>query len=62
MTLNDWLSFEIYIMDLCEAENPKSCEDLEDFADEIHQRVENAIQDYIRDDDDLDVLDYDPRY
>jgi len=62
MTYKDGLSLEIYIMDLCEALKPKSCADLENFADEVHQHVEIAIQDYIDDDENLKLDDYDPRY
>lgn len=56
------LSFDIYIMDLIEAQKPKSVKDLIDFSEDLHQRVEMAIQDYIYDDDTLDLDDYDPQY
>ena len=56
------LSFDIYIMDLIETQKPKSAKDLIDFSEDLHQRVEMAIQDYIYDDDTLDLDDYDPQY
>jgi len=62
MTYNDGLSLELYIMELCEALKPKSCEDLEVFADQIHQHVEIAIEDFISDSENLNIDDYEPRY
>lgn len=56
------LSFDIYIMDLIEVQKPKSAKDLIDFSEDLHQRIEMAIQDYIYDDDTLDLDDYDPQY
>lgn len=62
LTLNQRLDFDIYIMDLCEVIKPKSCKDLEDLSEELHERVEMAIQDYICDDENLDIADYETRY
>ena len=56
------LSFDIYIMDLIEAQKPKSAKDLIDFSEDLHQRVEMAIQDYIFDDENLDIDDYEAPY
>ncbi|HII08592.1 MAG TPA: hypothetical protein HA355_03275 [Methanosphaera sp.] len=49
-------------MDLCEAVKPKSCVDLEDISEDLHQRVEIAIQDYIYDSEILNIDDYNPLY
>ena len=56
------LSFDIYIMDLIEAQKPKSAKDLIDFSEDLHQRMEMAIQDYIFDDENLDIDDYEAPY
>ena len=56
------LSFDIYIMDLIEAQKPKSAKDLIDFSEDLHQRIEMAIQDYIYDDENLDIDDYEAPY
>lgn len=62
MTYQEGLRLEIYVMDLCEKLKPKSCTDLENLADEIHQHVEIAIQDYVYDDENLNIDDYNPSY
>ncbi len=49
MDKTNGLSFEIYVMELCESYKPKKAEDLEKLSDELHQRIENAIADYISD-------------
>ena len=51
--------FEIYIMDLAEAHDIKTKEELEFFADRLHEHLETAIQDYAMDED---IEDYDPCY
>lgn len=56
------LSFDIYIMNLIEAQKPKSAKDLIDFSEDLHQRIEMAIQDYIYDDENLDIYDYEAPY
>ena len=58
------LSFEIYIMDLIEAykSDLTSASDLNDFSEDLHQRIEVAIQDYIYDDENLDIDDYEAPY
>lgn len=58
------LSFEIYIMDLIEAykSDLTSASDLNDFSEDLHQRVEMAIQDYIFDDENLEIDDYEAPY
>ena len=62
LTLKQELDFDLYVMDLCEAIKPKSCKDLEDLSEELHERLEMAIQDYIYDDEILDIHDYESRY
>ena len=56
------LEFDLYVMDLCAEQHPKSCKDLEKLSETLHERVELAIQDYIYDDDDLDIHDYEANY
>lgn len=43
------LNFDIYVMDLCEIINPQKASDLNNFSEDLHERVEMAIQDYIYD-------------
>lgn len=62
ISFSDGLNFEILVMDLCEAAKPKSCVDLEDISEDLHQRVEIAIQDYIYDSENLNIDDYNPLY
>ena len=57
MTRNEQLEFEIYVMDL--AEKCKTKEDYERLAGELHESVENAIQDLCMDNG---IDDYDPCY
>ena len=56
------LEFDIYVMELCEIISPKSCKDLECLSEDLHERVEMAIQDYIYDSDSLDIDDYNASY
>ena len=49
-------------MDLCDGVNPKSCKDLEELSEDLHERIEGAIQDYIMDSEELDIEDYEARY
>ena len=62
LTYKDGLNFDIYVMDLCEGINPKSCNDLEELSEDLHERIETAIQDYILDSDSLNIDDYEPSY
>lgn len=64
LTFMQGLHFDIYVLDLFEEIKPKSCKDLEDLSEELHERLEMAIQDYIHDYDDeiLDIHDYESRY
>lgn len=62
LNYKDGLSFDIYIMDLCEIQKPKTCKDLEELSGDLHERIECAIQDYIDDDETLNIEDYDPSY
>ena len=45
----DGISFELYVMDLCEKAKPTTAEDLSILSGDLHQRIEVAIEDYIRD-------------
>jgi len=49
LAYNDGLNFDIYIMDLCKIAKPKRAEDLEELSEELHQRIEMAIDDFIAD-------------
>jgi hypothetical protein len=49
-------------MDLCDLAKPKSCKDLEELAEDLHERVEMAIEDYINDSDNLNIDDYEGAY
>lgn len=62
LTWEEGLNFDIYIMDLIESKQPKNASELIDFSEELHQRVEMAIQDYIYDDEKLDINDYEAQY
>ena len=45
----DGLNFDIYIIDLCEVIKPQTAEDLNEFSDDLHIRIEMAIEDFISD-------------
>ena len=62
LTGEEGLNFDIYIMDLIESKQPTNASELIDFSEELHQRVEMAIQDYIYDDEKLDINDYEAPY
>ena len=49
------LNFEIYVMTLCEESKPKTEKDLEELAEELHQRVEIAVVDYINESDRFNI-------
>lgn len=49
LSFADGLNFDIYIMDLCEELKPQKAEDLNEFSEDLHQRIEMAIEDFITD-------------
>ena len=49
MKPNDWLRFEIMIMDIIEDEKINDADSLSDFSVELHEHVETALQDYAYD-------------
>ena len=59
MTRNELLSFELYVMDLCEAQGCKVTEDYEILAETLHEAIETAIQDMCLDEG---IDDYSPSY
>lgn len=59
MKYADLISFEIYVMDLCDAEGCKTAEDFEKLSGLLHEHVETAIQDMCMD---SGIEDYDPMY
>lgn len=58
----DSLNFEIYVGDLIEALKPKSEEEIEQIADELHQSLEIGISDFIDDSEEFDLDNYHPLY
>ena len=62
MTYMDQLHFELAIYDFLAEVKPESCKDLEDISETLHIALENAIQDYITDDESLNIEDYSPIY
>ena len=62
MTYMDQLHFELAIGDFLEGLGPESCKELEDISETLHIALENAIQDYISDDESLNIEDYTPNY
>lgn len=62
MTYMDQLHVEIFIGDFLESLDIKSIEDVEDIYKSLHEAVDNAIYDYIDDNDELDYADYNPGY
>ena len=59
MNRNQWLEFELYVMDLAIEEKCETAKDYEDLAQDLHEHVEIAIQDLCWDND---IDDYDPSY
>ena len=55
-------NFEIYVMTLCEEIKPKTEKDLEDLAEELHQRIEIAVEDFINESDKFDIENYNGMY
>ena len=62
LSFNAGNNFDIYIMDLCEEIKPKTEKDLEELAEELHQRIEMAVEDFINDSDRFDIENYDGQY
>ena len=58
LTFEDGNNFDIYIMDLCEAVKPETGADLQRLAEELHERLEMAIEDFINDSPGLSIDDY----
>lgn len=59
MTRNQTMEFELYVMDIAESDKCKTASDFEKLAEELHESVENAIQDMCLD---FGVDDYSPAY
>lgn len=59
MTQNNRMSFELYVMDLAEQQGCKTARDYMRFAEELHEAVENAVQDMCMD---YGIEDYEPSY
>lgn len=57
---NDWLRLEVYIAEVLENLGVDNGGDLTDVAQELHEHLESAIQDYAYDEHIID--DYDPSY
>lgn len=49
MTNRDWINFELMIMDMIEREEIEDVGELQDFSEELHEHIENAICDYTMD-------------
>lgn len=60
ISYNNWLDFEIFIMDLAESYKIDNAKDLQNLADDLHTHVEIALEDYADDYDFRD--DYEPSY
>lgn len=59
MSRNDWLNFEIYVMELCESGGCRTAKDYEDMSEQLHEHIENAIYDMCFDNN---IDDYEPCY
>lgn len=59
MTYTDLVSFEIHVMDLCDAEGCKTAEEYEKLSELLHEHLELAIQDMCTANG---IEDYDPLY
>lgn len=57
MTREQQLNFELYVMDL--AEDCKTATDFENLSNELHESIENALQDMCMDNH---ITDYSPSY
>ena len=62
LSYEDGLNFDIYVMDLAESINPQNESDLEELAEDLHERIEMAIQDFIYDSDKFDIKNYNATY
>ena len=60
MTMEERLRFEILIADLVENEGIKSANDLQNFSNDLHEYIENALIDYAYDNNFSE--DYSPMY
>lgn len=49
MKPNEWLSFEIMIMDIAEELKIKDADSLYKFCTKLHEHIETALQDYADD-------------
>ena len=59
MTRNQQMKFELYVMDLAVGEKCETAEDYESLAKDLHELVENAIQEMCMDND---IDDYSPSF
>lgn len=59
MSRNDWLQFELYVMDLVDQAKCVTAADYERIAEQLHDSVETAIQDMCFD---AGIDDYSPSY
>lgn len=62
MTYMEQLHFEIEVQNFLDALMPDTIEELEEISEDLHRAVENAIEDYINDNDELDYNNYNPEY
>ena len=62
LTPRQCIEFDLYVMDLCESINPLRESELEDLSQELHERIEIAIQDYIYDSENLNIDNYNASY
>lgn len=58
----NYLDMEIVLLDFIAERNPTTISAYENLAEELHEMVEQAIQESIRDHEDLDVNDYESIY
>lgn len=56
------IDFEIFVADFIEDLKPKTIDEIEDIAENLHSALEVGIQDYIDTKDDFDYDDYDPLF
>lgn len=60
MQRNEWLRFEIMIMDIAEELKIKDADSLYEFSTNLHEHIETALQDYA---DDMGFgEDYEPQF
>ena len=56
------IEFEIFVAEFIEDLKPKTIDEMEDIAENLHSALEVGIQDYIDAKDDFDYDDYDPLF